>query len=109
MILADGVRELIEMAPKAAPAHPPYLALISEAITGLKERTGSSYPAIKKYIGAKHKLPNGWEKVLAQQLKKQATAVLRNLWFMPSRRRLPNTKAATTTRRPQKDFAGWDI
>lgn len=62
------------MAPRSAPTHPPYLALISEAITGLKERTGSSYPAIKKYIGSKHKLPTGWEKVLAQQLKKQAAA-----------------------------------
>lgn len=62
------------MAPRAAPTHPPYLALISDAITGLKERTGSSYPAIKKYIAAHHKLPEGWEKVLAQQLKKQAAA-----------------------------------
>lgn len=62
------------MAPRTALTHPPYLALISEAITGLKERTGSSYPAIKKFIGSKHKLPTGWEKVLAQQLKKQAAA-----------------------------------
>lgn len=62
------------MAPKSAPAHPPYLSLISEAISGLKERSGSSYPAIKKFIGSKHKLPTGWEKVLAQQLKKQAGA-----------------------------------
>lgn len=62
------------MAPKTAPTHPPYLVLISDAISGLKERTGSSFPAIKKYIGAHHKLPEGWEKVLAQQLKKQAAA-----------------------------------
>ena len=30
------------------------------AIKALKERTGSSLPAIKKYIGANYKLPAGW-------------------------------------------------
>lgn len=61
-------------APRTAPAHPPYLTLISDAIKNLKERGGSSYPAIKKWIGSHHKLPSGWEKTLALQLKKQATA-----------------------------------
>lgn len=61
-------------APKTGPAHPPYLALITEAISSLKERGGSSYPAIKKYIGAHHKLPTGWEKTLSLQLKRQLLA-----------------------------------
>ena len=30
------------------------------AIKALKERNGSSLPAIKKYIGANYKLPAGW-------------------------------------------------
>ena len=58
------------MAPKAPPAHPPYVTIITDAIKTLKERTGSSLPAIKKVVGDKYKLPQGWEKVLAQQLKK---------------------------------------
>jgi len=35
------------MPPKAAPAKPTYLALVKEALAGLKERTGSSSFAIK--------------------------------------------------------------
>ncbi len=44
-------------APKAAKkpaAHPPYITMIAEAITALKERDGSSLPAIKKYIESHH-------------------------------------------------------
>lgn len=33
-----------------APAHPPYLDMVHEAIKALKDRTGSSGYAIKKYI-----------------------------------------------------------
>ena len=43
--------------------------MIKEAITTLKERNGSSVPAIKKAM-SKHTLPAGWEKVLNLQLKK---------------------------------------
>jgi hypothetical protein len=46
-------------------------AMVKEAITTLKERSGSSLPAIKKVMSAKHpSLPAGWEKVLNLQLKK---------------------------------------
>ena len=125
------------MSTKAAakPSHPPYVALVTEAIKGLKEvrrargvppeaaagaraigagqgggrrrpgavrrgcqqlgsgclwggppqptqppspppaqRSGSSLPAIKKYIGAHHKLPAGWEKTLSYQLKRLAAS-----------------------------------
>ena len=49
-----------------------YEGLIKEAILALKERTGSSLPAIKKYISGHHSAdtkPN-WESVLSQQLKR---------------------------------------
>lgn len=43
------------------PTPPPALPA---AIKALKERNGSSLPAIKKYIGANYKLPTGWVSVL---------------------------------------------
>lgn len=62
------------MAAKAPPAHPKYEVMIAEAIKALKDRTGSSTPAIAKYIeGAYGKdLPANWKKVLAVQLKRLA-------------------------------------
>lgn len=56
--------------PKAPPSHPPYVDMIKEAIVTLKERNGSSQPALKKFIGNKYKLPDGWEKTLGVQLKR---------------------------------------
>ncbi|KAI9318112.1 linker histone H1 and H5 family-domain-containing protein [Dichotomocladium elegans] len=44
---------------KAAPSHPSYEAMIKAAILALKERKGSSRPAIKKYILANYKLTPG--------------------------------------------------
>lgn len=45
---------------------------LQEAILQLKERDGSSFPAIKKVIDSKHgkNLHNGWDKTLAQVLKR---------------------------------------
>lgn len=40
--------------PRAPPTHPPYIEMISEAIKELKERTGSSLPAITKFIDQKY-------------------------------------------------------
>ncbi|GFH12281.1 H15 domain-containing protein [Haematococcus lacustris] len=50
--------------------------MIVESITALKERTGSSQPAIKKWIEAKYAkdLPSTWEKILSVQLKRMAQA-----------------------------------
>ena len=65
------------MAPKAekkAPSHPPYQALIKEAISALKDRNGSSLAAITKYVGEKHNLPGPWKKTLSLQLKRLTTA-----------------------------------
>ena len=42
--------------PKAKPAHPPTSAMVAAAIKALKERGGSSLPAIKKYIAANYKV-----------------------------------------------------
>ena len=41
--------------PKAPAAHPPVAQMVTAAITSLKERNGSSLPAIKKYIAANYK------------------------------------------------------
>merc|ERR1712141_588895 len=42
--------------PKAKPAHPPTSSMVVAAIKALKERGGSSLPAIKKYIAANYKV-----------------------------------------------------
>lgn len=42
--------------PKTAPTHPKVADMVTEAITSLKERGGSSLQAIKKHIGSKHKV-----------------------------------------------------
>ncbi|GFH21732.1 histone H1/5, partial [Haematococcus lacustris] len=48
--------------------------MIVESISALKERTGSSLPAIKKWIQTKYAkdLPGNWEKILSVQLKRMA-------------------------------------
>lgn len=53
-----------------------YEELVKKAIISLKERTGSSLPAIKKYITTHHAAetkPN-WESVLNQQLKRMTAS-----------------------------------
>ncbi|KAL6651243.1 hypothetical protein ACP70R_010168 [Stipagrostis hirtigluma subsp. patula] len=61
--------------PKAAAAagssHPPYFEMIKEAISALKERTGSSAHAIAKYMEEKHgaSLPANYKKMLSIQLR----------------------------------------
>ena len=40
---------------KAPAAHPPVAAMVKAAVKALKERNGSSLPAIKKYIAANYK------------------------------------------------------
>ncbi|XP_066345697.1 histone H1-like [Miscanthus floridulus] len=60
--------------PKVAAAgasHPPYFEMIKEAISALKERTGSSSHAIAKYTEDKHgaSLPANFKKMLSIQLR----------------------------------------
>eukprot|EP00262_Sarcandra_glabra_P022364 TRINITY_DN9897_c1_g1_i1.p1 TRINITY_DN9897_c1_g1~~TRINITY_DN9897_c1_g1_i1.p1 ORF type:complete len:184 (+),score=46.68 TRINITY_DN9897_c1_g1_i1:92-643(+) len=54
--------------------HPPYFQMISEAISSLKDRTGSSQQAISKFIEEKYKnnLPPNFKKLLSIQLKRFA-------------------------------------
>eukprot|EP00793_Prasinoderma_coloniale_P005887 PRCOL_00004361-RA len=54
------------MPPKAA-AHPPYAVMVRAAILALKERTGSSSPAIFKYISANYSGVD--KKIMSTQLK----------------------------------------
>ncbi|KAI9486908.1 MAG: linker histone H1 and H5 family-domain-containing protein [Benjaminiella poitrasii] len=44
---------------KKAPEHPPYESMIKAAVSNLKERKGSSRPAIKRYILANFKVSAG--------------------------------------------------
>jgi len=66
--------------------------MISEAITSLKERTGSSQYAIAKFLEDKHKdkLPSNFRKMLLVQLKKLAAAgkltKVKNSYKVPSGR-----------------------
>ncbi|KAJ9696599.1 hypothetical protein PVL29_008692 [Vitis rotundifolia] len=52
--------------------HPPYFQMICEAISSLKERTGSSQQAISKFIEEKYSgtLPPNFNKLLSVQLKR---------------------------------------
>ena len=56
MSAAPAAKPKVAKKPKAAPAHPPTSAMVVAAIKALKERGGSSLPAIKKYIGANYKV-----------------------------------------------------
>jgi histone H1/5 len=60
--------------PKKPVEHPGFTAMITEAIASLKERSGSSLAAIKKYIGDKYKskLPAHWEKMTSMQCKRMS-------------------------------------
>ena len=42
-------------ASKAKPPHPPCTKMVMAAVRALKDRNGSSFPAIKKYIAANYK------------------------------------------------------
>merc|ERR1712190_10954 len=54
----------------AASAHPTYEVMIKEAIVALKDRTGSSTIAIKKYMEAKYKLSETFGTALSKALKR---------------------------------------
>ena len=55
----------------ASPAHPKYDVMIKAAVLALKERTGSSVPAICKYIAGNYAVPEKtFKKVTGNMLKK---------------------------------------
>ncbi|GER44338.1 histone H1 [Striga asiatica] len=53
-------------------SHPPYFHMISEAIITMKDRTGSSQPAIAKFVEDNYSksLPTNFRKILSVQLKR---------------------------------------
>ena len=60
---------------KKLPSHPTFAEMITDAISSLKERTGSSQYAITKFIEEKHKnLPPTFRKLLLHNLKKSVAA-----------------------------------
>jgi histone H1/5 len=63
-------------AAKKGPGSGKYQAMIVDAIVSLKDRTGSSVPAIVKFVGGKYSkdLAAGWEKTVAQVLKRFAAS-----------------------------------
>jgi len=56
MSAAAPAKPKVAKKPKAKPAHPPTSSMVVAAIKALKERGGSSLPAIKKYIAANYKV-----------------------------------------------------
>ena len=56
MSAAAPTKPKVAKKPKAKPAHPPTSSMVVAAIKALKERGGSSLPAIKKYIAANYKV-----------------------------------------------------
>jgi len=76
-VVINAVKEKKPTASKGSkplPSHPTYLQMSTEAITSLKERTGSSQYAIAAYIGSKYQsqLPANFKKLLAVQLRNLA-------------------------------------
>jgi len=61
-------KSYLKMPPKVA-AHPKYEDMVKAAILALKDKKGSSVPAISKYLGANYKLPANFKKILSTQLK----------------------------------------
>ncbi|CAL0320856.1 unnamed protein product [Lupinus luteus] len=78
--------------------HPPYFEMITDAITTLKERKGSSQSSIAMFIEEKHKksLPSNFNKLLSVQLNKfvksEKLLKVKNSYKIPS----DSTKETTT-------------
>ncbi|XP_057964313.1 histone H1-like [Malania oleifera] len=85
--------------------HPPYFPMICEAITSLKDRTGSSQPAIAKFIEDKYGklLPPNFKKLLSVQLKKFAKseklAKVKNSYKIPASAKAKPAKAGAEAKR----------
>ncbi|KAL4853484.1 Histone H1-II [Chlorella vulgaris] len=90
---------------KTAPAHAPYKQLIAEAIAELKERSGSSLPAICKVIEQKHgaTLKDGvttWKKQVSGQIKRLVAKG--ELVKVKSSYKLGDSLKKATTKKPAK-------
>lgn len=60
--------------PKAPAQHPKYADMIVAAISGMKERGGTSRQKIIKYIGANYKVGNGFEVQVRLAIKRMLQA-----------------------------------
>ncbi|KAK8933564.1 hypothetical protein KSP39_PZI015463 [Platanthera zijinensis] len=92
--------------PRSGSTHPTYLEMIGEAITSLKERTGSSQYAIAKFIEEKHKahLPPNFSKVLLVQLRKFSASgkltKVKNSYKLPAITKKPAASAPSIAKKP---------
>ncbi|XP_021889233.1 histone H1-like [Carica papaya] len=83
--------------------HPPYFDMISDAISTLKDRRGSSQQAIAKFMEEKYKeaLPPNYKKMLSVQLKKfvksERLVKVKNSFKMSSTEKLKLTIKQTLT------------
>ena len=57
----------------AAPAHPPYASMVATAVGALKERTGSSRHAIKKYVKGNYDVKDNADLHINRALKNMLT------------------------------------
>ncbi|KAF3506853.1 hypothetical protein F2Q69_00001409 [Brassica cretica] len=85
-------------ASSSPPSHPKYEEMIKDAITTLKERTGSSQYAIQKFIEEKEKsLPPTFRKLLLVNLKRLVAAEklvkVKGSFKLPSAKSAPNPAA----------------
>ncbi|XP_042516843.1 histone H1-II-like [Macadamia integrifolia] len=91
--------------------HPPYFQMITEAISSLKDRTGSSQPAIAKFIDEKYGtgLPPNFKKVLSIQLKKFAQSErlvkVKNSYKISATEKVKSVSRGVEVKRQRKDNA----
>ncbi|CAM8973359.1 unnamed protein product [Rhodiola kirilowii] len=89
-------------------AHPPYLQMITEALTTLKERTGSSVPAMVKFLEQKYgpSLPENFRKMLTMQLKKlvesERLVKVKNSFKVAAEKPKPKSIPAATSKKEKK-------
>ncbi|KAI7884324.1 winged helix DNA-binding domain-containing protein [Lichtheimia hyalospora FSU 10163] len=94
---------------KKTPEHPPYEAMIKAAILSLKERKGSSRPAIKKYILANYKVSSGahFDTQIAAAIKRGAA---KNIFALPrglsGTVKLVKPEKKSTTEKKDKETKG---
>ncbi|XP_043710715.1 histone H1-like [Telopea speciosissima] len=99
---------------KSTLLHPPYFQMITEAISSLKDRTGSSQPAIAKFMDEKYGtgLPQNFKKVLSVQLKKFAQSErlvkVKNSYKISVTEKLKPVSLGVQVKRQRKDKAAGD-
>ncbi|KAI8508192.1 histone H3-K27 trimethylation [Branchiostoma belcheri] len=90
-------------APKAPAAHPPTTAMITAAVEALKDRTGSSVPAIKKYIAANYKFD---VEKKAHFIKRALKALVeKGTLLQATKPKKPKAKKAATPKKTKKPAA----